>query len=266
MADRGFTSLTMQAATVLLLTSTISPRAPFDTLPRSSSSLRISDYKKSLISWLNCDLAGIRGIVYCDNSGFNLDKLKEAAAGLDPGIPIEFLSFVGSNPPPNMHYGYSELELVNYAVEHSDLIGDNSFILKCTGRLFFPRLRHLLHHCPEDYEAIVDCRGIHTHEAGLPIRVRTQLMLFKTEFYRRFIGSQLPCMASRRDSHIEEFIAFCLLKACCETEQIKVLFRFPVPCDPSGISANGQNYSGLKTRFRYWLMAQIRRYTPSLYA
>ncbi|MFM7675463.1 MAG: hypothetical protein ACKO5F_07720 [Synechococcus sp.] len=251
---------------ILLLTATIAPRPPFDSIPRSNAAIRHADYCKSLKKWLAAKNDRISGIVFCDNSGHSLDALRELVDQTIFSKPVEFLSFESAPVPEDVHYGYSELELVSHALDHSRLLQTNDFFIKATGRLYFPRLAVLMGSLPRHYCSIVDCRGIHRHEIGLPIRARTQLMFFQKSFYRHHIDRHLKAMPLRNDSHIEEFIAYCLLKACCDLDSTSILFRFPRACDPLGISGNGVHYASPARKLRNMAASLLRDVMPSLYA
>lgn len=47
---------------------------------------------------------------------------------------VEFISYAGNDFPKEKGKGYGELELMNYAMEHSSLIDDQTTIIKVTGR------------------------------------------------------------------------------------------------------------------------------------
>jgi hypothetical protein len=251
---------------VLLLTSTIKPLSPYDKGKRSDPLIRLDDYKKSLQKYLNIESKYIDGIVYCDNSGYDLGVLKEVAECSKTTLPIEFLSYIEPPPPKGVHYGYCELMLIRHALAHSELLRSSSHFLKITGRLYFGRIDHLLESVPTPCMALVDHRGIHRQESGLPLRARTQLMLFNRDFYINRIDSLLDLMPERRDSHIEEFIAYCLFKAGCELDSRDIYYRFLVDCDPSGIAGNGFNYDGFSSRLKRFMGKHLRQLLPALYA
>jgi len=256
----------MRPSATLLLTSTIQPKPPFDKIERAEPSVRYNDYSLSLLKWITHRSRHIDGIVYCDNSGYDLSELKCLIGNASANIPIEFISYIEPVPPLGVHYGYSELKLVRHALQQSQLLKQAQYFIKSTGRLYFKDIDVLFSSIPLDFKAIVDCRGIHAHEIGLPIRVRTQLMIFERLFYLRSVDRLLDDMPSRRDSHIEEFMAYCLLRASCKYDSDHILFRFPVNCQPSGISGNGYNYNSSRARIKGIALAALRKYFPSLYA
>jgi hypothetical protein len=255
----------MPVAHTLLLTATIAPRPPFDRIKRSDPQLRLADYTRTLKRYLELNSPLINAIVFCDNSGFDLSPLRRLV-GPSCRMPVEFLSYEEPAPPPGMHYGFCELHLIRYALSNSALLADSQNFIKVTGRLFFHDLHRLIMLAPTGYKALVDHRGIHRHEVGLPIRARTQLMLFEKAFYCRQIDAIADAMPGRRDSHIEEFISYCLLRSNCEFDATDIYYRFPVSCDPSGTSGDGFHYNGLYSRLKSATISVLRRLFPSLYA
>ena len=251
---------------VLLLTSTIKPLPPYDKGQRSDPLVRLDDYKKSLQKYLNIEPKSIDGVVYCDNSGYDLGVLKQVVERSKTSLPVEFLSYIEPPPPEGVHYGYGELMLIRHALSRSELLQASGHFLKITGRLYFSRIDHLLESVPTPCMALVDHRGIHRHESGLPLRARTQLMLFNRDFYVNYIDSLLDSMPGRRDSHIEEFITYCLFRASCELDARDVYYRFLVDCDPSGVGGSGYNYDGFSSRLKRFAGKHLRRFMPSLYA
>jgi hypothetical protein len=251
---------------VLLLTSTITPAPPFNCSKRSNPATRLNDYLESLMAWMQVKTPYLKEIVFCDNSGYDLNKLKKLIKNNEKCIPVEFISYTEPPPPPGVHYGFSELRLVRYALSNSHFLKHAQYFIKATGRLKFRKINRLLRNIPEDYKAIVDCRGIHAHEIGLPLRARTQLMMFEKTFYLENVDRILGTMPFRKDSHIEEFIAYCLLKSNCDNEYSNIYYRFPVNCRPSGVSGNGYNYDSFSAFAKSAGTSFCRRYLPSLYA
>jgi hypothetical protein len=144
--------------TVVLLTSCIAP-GDMTGLARSDIFQRLEDYKNVI---QNLSSSGFIGpVVYCDNSGYNLEQLARIPVDTGSTGKWEFLSING-NRKKNLGKGYGEMEIIRYAIESSRLITPDSKILKVTGRL---TLRNICSICsqfeesPISTEIFCDLRG-----------------------------------------------------------------------------------------------------------
>jgi len=71
-------------------------------------------------------------ILVVENTGHDFsDKLPSDIADSDR---MEFISYSGNDFPREKGKGYGELELMNYAMQHSKLIREDTLIIKVTGR------------------------------------------------------------------------------------------------------------------------------------
>lgn len=73
-----------------------------------------------------------RRIVFAENSGWPLDKLKAVMAGYDGRV--EFLSFAPGEFDNSRGKGYNEVRLMNRAITGSRFIGEAGCFFKVTGR------------------------------------------------------------------------------------------------------------------------------------
>lgn len=118
---------------VLLLTACVNPgNVPY--VARRDPDKRLNDYINSLKYWLH--LPSIMNIVFCENSGFDLSDIQEAIRINNPyHKKVEALSFYGQPVHPEYGKGYGEMKIINYALEHSNIIKESNIVLKVTGRL-----------------------------------------------------------------------------------------------------------------------------------
>ena len=244
-------------AYVVLLTATIDPGLYGKDLARNNAQLRIEDYQHSLKFWMGISDPRIRGIVFCENSGADLNAFKERAR--NSTIPIEFLSFDGNSKPAGVHYGWSELGIIDHAIQESSLIAECQYFIKATGRLRFPRISKLLDSTNTDFDAIVDHRKKYKGESGCHTRARTQLMLFSKAFYEgHFLDARDEMLG--KCSHIEEFIAAKLISL---QEGPKIIRRFPVECPPVGITGwKGDSYQSKSNRAKNAARSLMRKLVP----
>ena len=98
---------------VLLMTACIRPseiNIRKHAIWRNDPKIRLNDYKKALDYWLIYPDQRISGIVFVENSGYNLDDLRELVAhGNVYQRKVEFLQYEANEIPPVLHYGYSEV-------------------------------------------------------------------------------------------------------------------------------------------------------------
>src|SRR5690554_6828551 len=124
---------------VLLMTACIKPsetNVMKHSIHRNDPMIRLDDYKKALMFWLNYDEALIDGIVFVENSEFELSELNDLVESDNLyNREVEFLQFRSSEIPKDLHYGYSELEMIDRAFVNSQLIKNSDYVIKVTGRL-----------------------------------------------------------------------------------------------------------------------------------
>jgi hypothetical protein len=219
---------------LLLLTATITP-APGTKVSRNDPAVRRADYFTAFTYWLNHGDPRLRHILLIENSGADLSEFKAAAA--KSGKQVEILSIAPNPPPPGMHYGYSELQMIDQALAQSVLWRGTTHIIKATGRLTFPGLPALLNKVPDDFRIVVDAR------ARLPFRnsergfVSAQLFLSRHDFYDEVLRTGYTAMA--RAHHYPALVEHLLFELLTPLKgQQGVLLRFPVNCEPVGFAAH----------------------------
>ena len=120
---------------VLLITATIDPGDYTSLLAPYNVDHRIEEYVQSLLFWLNLNPRPYSGIIFCENSGSSLSEIKDmlkVRVSDEQILAIEWLSFKGNQRPIGMHYGYSELGILDYAVENSLLLRNSQYFIKVT--------------------------------------------------------------------------------------------------------------------------------------
>lgn len=253
-------SQTYKKEFVVLLTATIDPGPYTKDLTRNNPEIRLEDYRKSLLFWSGLCDKRIKGIVFCDNSGADLDVLKKAC--LDCSNPTEFLSFEGNSKPFGVHYGYAELGIIDYAVRQSVLMSECQYFIKTTGRLTFPNISKLLDSIDCEFDAAVDHRKKYKREQGFPVKARTQLMFFSKKFYGDHLLNSRDEMIGFY-SHIEEFLA---AKLDTFKRNSRIVRRFNVECPPMGFNGwRSKNYRSFLNVSKNTLRAFMRKAFPSVW-
>jgi hypothetical protein len=219
---------------LLLLTATITPSQGAQ-VARRDPSLRRADYFEAFTYWLNHSDNRLNRILFIENSAADIDEFHSAAS--HSSKDVEIISIPPNPPPPGMHYGYSELQMIDMALSQSRLRKQTSHMIKATGRLIFPDLPKLLDHLPESFRLVVDAR------ARLPFRksergfISVQLFLSQHEFYDEYLRHSYTALtpAFLYPSFVEHLF-FELLTPL--KGQNGILLRFPVNCEPVGFAGH----------------------------
>jgi hypothetical protein len=115
----------------LLLTATIHPRSTIF-VRRSDPMIRLTDYRIALSRWLS--EPAISRIVFCENSGADLDQLRfDAAQQNIHNQEIIFISYTAPEPDGARGKSYGELGILSHVLSRL-VLGDSARILKVTGR------------------------------------------------------------------------------------------------------------------------------------
>jgi hypothetical protein len=202
----------------------------------------------------------LRHILFTENSSANLSEFHEAASRSSK--QVEIIALPADHRPSDMHYGYSELMMIDQALAASQLRQETSHMIKITGRLMFPTLPRLLDHLPSNLRLAVDARS------RLPFRpsehgfISTQLFLASHDFYDATLkNGYLSLAKAHHYPHLVEHLYFERL-AHLETGN-GILLRFPVNCEPVGFRAHlGKEYNSPSRLLITTARALLRVITP----
>ncbi len=129
----------------ILLTSTVYINTHLFHLYQRNSETRLAAYMKSITRWLQ---ETNFKIVLVENSGYSFPEL---AKFLDKYPDrLELITFCEYDEPEAEYLkgerekGACELFAINYAVQHSRLIANTSYVIKVTARFFIPELHNYL--------------------------------------------------------------------------------------------------------------------------
>lgn len=119
---------------VLIITGCIFPKSNVFSLKLKDAEDRLNQYINSIIYYINDTSA--KNIVFCENSGYDYDYSQLEILANKNGKKLEVLVYEGDNETiAERGKGYGEGEILEYAMMHSELIKDVSFIYKVTGRI-----------------------------------------------------------------------------------------------------------------------------------
>ena len=234
---------------LLSLTATVTPATGVQ-LVRSDPAVRRADYLDAFRFWLAHPDPRLNRILFVENSGADLAGFREEAAR--SGKEVELISVPKSPAPAGLHYGYSELLMLDSALEQSRIRAETTHLVKATGRLIFPDLPKLLDRLPTAYDLAVDARG------NLPFRksskgfIPTQLLLASHAFYDTHLRKSYLALRSDYPYYIENLFYDHVL-ALPPSPQI--LMRWPVSCEPVGFAAHASKRYNSPQRL---LITQLR--------
>lgn len=138
---------------LILLTACIKPEGDIPVLKIRSHEVRLQQYSDALRYWLT--ETAVDKIVFCDNSNYDFDATEFYTLANEHGKQIEFLRFQGRQDKVKVYgKGYGEGELIQYFIEHSQLLAGETHFLKITGRVTienFAELYPLLKDKPGNY-------------------------------------------------------------------------------------------------------------------
>ena len=108
---------------LLILTATITPPPDAAQLTRTDPTIRLNDYRKALEFYLSCLADGKNsGLVFAENSESDISELQNLCRKYNVIEQTEFISFAGLNYPSAYGRGYGEFKMIDYVMEHSQLI------------------------------------------------------------------------------------------------------------------------------------------------
>jgi hypothetical protein len=155
--------MTDSQANLLILTATIAPPLNAPQLARTDPKIRLNDYRKALEFYLSYLVEGkIYGLVFAENSASDISELQNLCFEYDVIDKIEFISFSGLDYPPSYGRGYGEFKMIEYVMEHSQLIQklpERANIWKVTGRYIIRNLENVLKTRPSS-DFYCQCRDI----------------------------------------------------------------------------------------------------------
>lgn len=247
----------------ILMTACIAPK-PESPVKRKDPLLRLKDYETALRFWLDYPDPRIQAIAIIDNSGYDLNALKEQIFTNPLGRKVEFLQVPSVELPISVEgkplYAYGEADMMNQAFLQSKLLKNSKYIIKTTGRLYFPNLSKLLSAIPFDTDFVIDCRYIPFAYAYAV----TTLFLTKYEFYINYLFPLKEQIQLLRQGI--EFIYYDCLCSLRNAGTMNLCLRFPVNVPPVGFGAHSnKNYNQGFWGFAEYTRGFFRKYAPFIW-
>jgi hypothetical protein len=252
---------------LLLMTACIKPsdyNLSNHSISRGDPIVRLNDYKIALRHWLSHQDERINSIVFVENSGYDLIELKEIVAGENTyNRKIEFLQCMASVIPTGIHYGYSELEMIDYAFEHSKLLTGADCFIKVTGRLYFPNVSKLLNKMKNQL-VMADSRDFKILNKSKHY-ILTTIVIAEVEFYKANLYDVKKSMVKGK-TDLMESIYYSILKPLYLQDPRKYMLRFPFEVEPVGVGAHWNvDYQSKKKKLESFLRNVVRTVLPKLW-
>lgn len=228
---------------VLIVTATINPTTQ-DYLKINNISDRISQYKDSLIHFINC--GAFDKIILCDNSNYlagnDIFKIEKELADKN-GISLELLSFAGNTDKvKEQGKGYGEGEIMEYIFANSKLIQNEPYFFKVTGRLKVDNVAEIVKNTKHNDACLIN------------IPNRTRHDIFDTRFYgmpvsmyRKYFLKAYKNTDDKNKKYLET-----VFKEVIDTNHLKHrnLPRYPRIKGISGTFGSTYSYKEWKTKIK----------------
>jgi hypothetical protein len=260
-AGTGYSTMTQQTRFVVVVTATITPQKSAQ-IVRTDPDARKRDYMAGFRFWTQNPDPRLGRILFIENSGACLDDFyREAESAADKDI--EFVSVPPITLPPGLHYGYAEMQMLDYALCRSRHRPATTHMIKATGRLQFPDISALLDRLPSEFDIAVDtCQALPFGLRPGPF-VLTQLFLAAHSFYGTFLQDSYHTLRSDYPFYIEHLL-YERLKTMSNNPRI--LMRWPVSVEPMGFAGySGKRYDRLSRRVLTGLRAALRKPMPGFW-
>ncbi len=161
-STRGKTFQNINTRNILLLTATITPKSGVPNLKRTDPKIRLQDYKIALEFYLSGINKWCDAIVFAENSDSDVSELRELVKQSNFTDQVEFIVFNGLDYPSHYDRGYGEFKLLDYAMEHSQLINtqfERVVVWKITGRYLIKNLGQLIAQQPTKFDIYCNFRN-----------------------------------------------------------------------------------------------------------
>ena len=245
----------------LLLTSCIEPNQFKEKVKRNEPTQRLNDYLSAIEKWnihkWPCDVR----IVYVDNSGYPLHEIKQK---INTYFKPILLSYQAEIAPEGMHYGYSEIEMITKSILRENFWDENEWVIKITGRLYFPAINRLIHQLTSKRDWVSDVRAKKWNKSGYSY-IPSSIFAFKVGFLKKHLSEAKTEMVQLNLSHLELYL-FHKINPIYEKEKDKIMIRLPFNLNPEGVGAHwNKTYGNTSDYLVQTTRACLRKIAPFLW-
>jgi hypothetical protein len=143
---------------ILLLTATIAVPSGAPGIARTDPVLRLQDYKETLAFYTRFINRGIDRIVFAENTGFDLQSLREIAAIKNVASSVDFVSFHGNDFPPSYGRCFGEAIIFDQVMQNCGNYPADTIYWKSTGRYQIQNFDQMMKTMPQGADFYCDLR------------------------------------------------------------------------------------------------------------
>ena len=237
----------------ILLTATIDPKG-IVFLKRSNPIVRENDYIESIKKWM-----GIQQfpIVFCENSDYNIDKIKNDTKNSEK--KFEILQFKGNSFPRELGKGYGETMIIDYAIKHSKLIKSSDYVIKINGRYFIENIERMVSTLSRDNDVYVmaDLKKNLTWADSC-------VFAFKPSFFIEYLSKFHNLLNDSKGFYLEHALSRAILRAISDGHRWIPLPSKPIIIGTSGTSDTAYKVSKVR-RLASEAIHQFKNYLNRIY-
>lgn len=225
---------------VLLITGCIAPDSSQKYLELKDIDERLKQYIDSIMFYIQ--ESNFQKIVFCENSNTKFDISEICKAAKIKNKIFEFISFQGNANETVLHgKGYGEGEIIDYALNHSELLTNSLRFAKVTGRLIIRNIDAITNQLDRSDNANYFFADIYRIKA-----IDTRFFVSTKIFYNNHLRSTYK----QTDNSSRKAIEDLFYEQLKNEREYRCFKKYPRFDGKSG--GNGRNYSkenNLKLRF-----------------
>lgn len=230
---------------VLLITGCISPNKNIYKLKLKDEEERLRQYLQSIKYYI--EETKFKKIIFCDNSG-NKPNEKIVELAKICGKEFEWLYFIGNlEKVVKQGKGYGEAEIVKYVLEHSELISEQDYLVKVTGRLLVKNIDLLIKMSNGD----VRIWPIKVEE--LRFYINTRIYMMPVKIYKKYMFDIENLIDDYNGIYLEHAFGICLKKSRIEYKKFRVAPWIEGMSASTGRIYRPTVYSYLKDCGKLWI-------------
>jgi hypothetical protein len=245
----------------VFLTATITP--PPAAVARNDPQRRMNDYLDALKFYLTLPTNIVDRVLFVDNSGSDIKCIERFVRSRVTDKVVEVISFDGNDRAVSYGKAYGEFKLLDFGLEHSELLGEEDIFWKVTGRLKFTNLREMIAAVPAEYDLLCDLHNVPVVGTGKCFGNRwMDLRVFScsVKSYRGLFAGKYERLGPRMNQEILYDVVM------AAKSHMDILPRFPIQPLIEGVSGryNRAYHSGLQ-RIKTAIRCGLRKFAPFIW-
>lgn len=250
----------------LIMTASVDPKGMPSAATVPDPMQREGDYITALKYYLT-EHPQIRKIVFAENSGWPLDRLRQTADQHLNGQQLEFLSFSLNDFPRQLGKSYGEMLLLDHVFEESALVKSTTYVAKVTGRNRVLNLTRLIQSAPVPLDFYGDLRDHPLYELIGSDKCgrhgESRFFLLSRQFYNEHFRGKYRELDDSRQKVLETLI-YNVVRTNLDGK--RVIGRFKIEPEFRGIAGHwGKDYGSPMERTKRRVRAFTRRAIPWLW-